>query len=169
MLSLRATSAMNKKTIILLSISIATIVLAGVLYFVLLNQDPTQVSVSTDKQVYRAGDIVHVTIQNLGDRSVDIYCPEFCALGNFPTRVERLSDGQWQYLVGFCPSIEPLFMNRTYDRGYIRHSLSAKKTFELEISNFEDIHLEQDQRLRIVYYLGIIKKPIYSNEFTFKP
>jgi len=62
---------MNNKT--LASISFVVIVLAGVLYVLLLYQDPTQVSVSTDKQVYHTGDTVQVTIQNLGGRSVDIY------------------------------------------------------------------------------------------------
>ncbi len=162
---------MNQKTIILLGISFVAIALAGVLYssWSHVNQDASQVSVSTDKQVYYAGDSVHITIQNLGERSVDIYCPEFCALGNFPTRVERLSEGQWQYLVGFCPSIEPSFMERFHDRGYIRHSLLPRNSFELQISSSETKHLGQDQSLRIVYYLGISKKPIYSNEFTFRP
>lgn len=161
---------MNKNTVSLLIISLVTIFFVVALIFLLpqLNQNTTRVSVSTDRQVYYAGDIVHIAIQNLGDRSVDIFCPEFCALGNFPTRVEHLSNGEWQYLVGFCPSIEPL-MNYIYDRGYVRHSLSAKTSIDLEISNFENIHLEQDQRLRIVYYLGLFKKPIYSNEFTFNP
>ena len=158
---------MNKK--ILVSISFVVIVLAGVLYFLLLYQDPTQVSVSTDKQVYHTGNIVHITIENLGEQSVDIYCPEFCALGNFPTRVEHLYDGEWQYLAGFCPSIEPVLMSGIYERGYIRHSLAARKTFELEISNFETLRLEPGQRLRIAYYLGLFKLPIYSNEFTFMP
>jgi len=157
---------MNNKT--LASISFVVIVLAGVLYVLLLYQDPTQVSVSTDKQVYHTGDTVQVTIQNLGGRSVDFYCLESCALGNFPTRVERLSEGEWQYLAGFCPSIKPLFMNDIYYRGYIRHTLAAKKAFELELTNFEALHLESDQRLRTVYYLGPFKRPIYSNEFTFK-
>jgi hypothetical protein len=163
----RINGAMNKKTI--LSISFVVIVLTGVLCFLLLYQDPSLVSVSTDKQEYYTGDIVQVTIRNHGDRSVDIYCPEFCALGNFPTSVEYLSDGEWQYLAGFCPSIEPVLMNRTYERGYIRHSLAAKKTFNLELANFETLGHTPDRRLHIVYYLGPFKQPIYSNEFTFKP
>ena len=163
----RLNSTMNKK--ILVSISFVATVLAGVLYFLLLYQDPTQVSVSTDKQVYHTGNIVHITIENPGERSVDIYCPAFCSLGNFPTRVEHLTNGEWQYLAGFCPSIEPVFMNSIYKRGYIRHSLAARNTFELEISNFERLRLEPGQRLRIVYYLGLFKQPIDSNEFTFEP
>jgi hypothetical protein len=124
------------------------------------------VSVSTDKQEYYKGDTVHIIIDNQGDHSIDIYCPSWCALGNFPTTVERFSDGQWQYFAGFCPSIEPLFGSGVQEDGFIRHSLAARSSFDLAISNFEALHSEQDEKLRIVYYLGTGKIPIYSNEFN---
>jgi len=133
-----------------------------------INQDISLVSVSTDSQEYHAGDTVHISIQNLGNHSIDIFCPEWCALGNFPTAVERFSNGQWEYYAGFCPSIEPLFGSGLHKGDYIRHTLSAKSAFELEVSNFEALHLQQDEKLRIVYYLEAGKVPIYSNEFIVK-
>jgi len=133
-----------------------------------INQDISLVSVSTDSQEYHAGDTVHISIQNLGNHSIDIFCPEWCALGNFPTAVERFSNGQWEYYAGFCPSIEPLFGSGLHKGDYIRHTLTAKSAFELELSNFEALHLQQDEKLRIVYYLEVGKVPIYSNEFIVK-
>ncbi len=158
---------MITKPRILLSISFVAIILIGALYYRnwRINQVATMVSVSTDKQEYDIGDSVHISIQNLGDRSIDIYCPEFCALGNFPTTVERFSNGQWQHFGGFCPSIKPIFESGIHEGDYIRHTLSAKSSIELEISNLESLYLEQDERLRIVFYLGAEKIPIYSNEF----
>jgi hypothetical protein len=132
------------------------------------SQDISMVSVSTDKQEYHAGDTVHITIQNLGVHSIDIYCPAWCALGNFPTSVEQFSNGQWGYYAGFCPSIEPLFGSGLIKGEYIRHTLSAKGIFELELANLEALQLQQDRVLRIVYYLNAGNVPIYSNEFTIK-
>jgi len=126
----------------------------------------SQVYITTDKQQYRAEETAHISIRNIGDHSIDIFCPAWCALGNFPTTVEKFAYGQWQYFAGFCPSIEPLFGNYVYKDDYVRHELSAGSSFELEISNFDVLHLEPNERLRIVYYLGAQKKPIYSNEFT---
>ena len=128
--------------------------------------DGSLVSVTTDKRQYSAGETALISIRNLGDQAIDIYCPAWCALGNFPTTVEKFTGGQWQYYAGFCPSIEPLFGNNDYKNDYIRHELSAGSSFELEISNFDVLHPEPNERLRIVYYLGAQKKPIYSNEFT---
>ena len=54
------------------------------------------------------GDTLHIRIQNLGDHAIDIFCPAWCVLGNFPSSVEKYSNGQWEYFAGFCPSIEPL-------------------------------------------------------------
>ena len=129
----------------------------------------SQVSVSTDKTEYQVGDAVHVRIQNLGDHAIDIYCPAWCALGNFPTSVEKLTNGQWQYFAGFCPSIEPLFGSGSMKNDYIRHSLSAQGSFELELSNFASLHLQKGERLRIVYYLDAGRVPIYSNVFLVNP
>jgi siroheme synthase (precorrin-2 oxidase/ferrochelatase) len=162
---------MSMKTRILLSIALlVTLLLIGTWYFLTqrISNDGIQVSVSTDEQEYHVGDTVRIHIQNLGDHSVDIYCPGWCALGNFPTTVERSENGQWLYFAGFCPSIEPLFERGINEGNYIRHILSARSSFEVEISNLESLHLEQDERLRIVYYLGAGKKPIYSNEFVVK-
>ena len=132
------------------------------------SRDITTVSVSTDKQEYHSGDTVHIKIQNLGDQSIYIYCPAWCALGNFPTAVENYSDGQWEYYVGFCPSIEPLFGSGQLKGEYIRHTLSAGGTFELVLDNLSALKLQQDEILRIVYYLNAGNVPIYSNEFTVK-
>jgi len=158
---------MNTKVRILLGfVSIAVIIIiASYLFTHRVNQD-TLVSVSTDKQEYYKGDTIHISIDNLGDHSIDIYCPSWCALGNFPTTVERYFDGQWQYFAGFCPSIEPLFRSGVLEGDYIRHTLAARSSFDLAISNFEALHLEQDAWLRIVYYIGIGNIPIYSNEFN---
>lgn len=160
---------MRTKFRILISLGLLVVMITVIGWYLLtqkISPDILLVSVSTDKQEYYAGDIVHISVHNLGDHPIDIFCPEWCALGNFPTTVERFSDGQWQYFAGYCPSIEPLFESDTHEGNYIRHTLSAQSSFELEISNFETLRLEQNDRLRIVYYLGSNKTPIYSNEFT---
>jgi hypothetical protein len=160
----------NTKVRILLIVPLAIIivVLAWYISSRQINQDILLVSITTDRQEYRVGDTVLISIRNLGDHSIDIYCPEWCALGNFPTTVERFANGQWEYFAGFCPSIEPLFGSGLHEGDYIRHTLSARSTFELEISNFEALHLQQDEKLRIVYYLDSGKVSIYSNEFIIK-
>lgn len=127
--------------------------------------DEKGVTVFTDKTEYGAEETVRITIRNAGDQPVDIYCPVFCALGNFPTTVERSVDGGWEYFAGFCPSIEPLFGSGEYEDDFIRHSLAAGDSFELEISGFRAMGLHRDETLRIVYYLGLEKTPIFSKPF----
>lgn len=162
---------MSIKIRILLGILVSIIFLGVGVYFLIwhMNRDASLVTISTDRREYQVGDIVQISIRNQGDHSIDIYCPEFCALGNFPTRVERFMDGGWQYFAGFCPSIEPLFGSGVFKGDYVRHRLSARGSFELEISNFESLHLAQAEKLRIVYLVGLGKKPVYSNEFTVRP
>jgi len=115
------------------------------------------------------GDTLHIRIQNLGDHAIDIFCPAWCVLGNFPSSVEKYSNGQWEYFAGFCPSIEPLFGDYIIKDDYIRHSLSAKSSFELELSNLESLRLQKDEQLRIVYYLDEGRLPLYSNVFFVNP
>lgn len=132
--------------------------------------DLAMMSVSTDRSGYTAGETVHITIQNSGDRPVDVYCPSWCALGNFPTTLERLVDGRWEYFAGFCPSVGSPFENRgTIEGDYIRHSLAPGGAYQLEISNFEALHLQKEEILRIVYYLCGGREPVYSGTFTFSP
>jgi len=133
------------------------------------HQAVSLISVSTDRQEYRVDDTLHISIQNLGDHAIDIFCPAWCALGNFPSAVEKFSNGQWEYFAGFCPSIEPLFGSGFIKDDYIRHSLSAKSSFELELSNLESLRLQKDEQLRIVYYLDEGRVPLYSNVFFVIP
>lgn len=76
---------MNTKARILSGMLLAAAILIIVWYFLTrrINQDVNSVSISTDRQEYQVGDIVRISIQNSGERSVDIYCLESCALGNF--------------------------------------------------------------------------------------
>jgi hypothetical protein len=124
------------------------------------------VTVFTDKTEYGAEETVRIIIRNASNQPVDIYCPVFCVLGNFPTTVERSVDGGWEYFAGFCPSIEPLFGSGEYQDDFIRHSLAAGDSFELEISGFRAMGLHQDETLRIVYYLGEEKTSIFSKSFV---
>ena len=161
----------NSKIKFLLGSILAMIILVVVWCFSLwqTRNDLSLMSVSTDRQEYRVGDTVHISIQNLGDHAIDIFCPAWCALGNFPSSVEKFSNGQWQYFAGFCPSIEPLFGSGVVKGDYIRHSLSAKSSFELELSNLESLRLQKDEQLRIVYYLDEGRVPLYSNVFFVIP
>jgi hypothetical protein len=133
------------------------------------NQDATLISISTDRQAYSLDDTIQFSILNQGDHAIDIYCQQFCALGNFPTAVEKYVNGQWQYALGFCPSIEPLFGSGVPKGEYIMHALPAEGSFELELWNLASLRLGQAERFRILYYVGIAKKPVYSNEFTVRP
>lgn len=141
-------------------------------FFIMLamnNREAELLSVSTDKSAYEADEPVHIFIENFTRHAVNIYCPAWCALGNFPTQVERYREGGWEYFLGFCPSIEPLFGSGTYTGKYIRHQLGAGEVFELAISGFESAELTENDRLRIVYYVGFARRPVYSNEFTVGP
>jgi hypothetical protein len=161
----------SRKTRILLGILIIILFLSVGLYFLIwrINQDATLLSISTDRQAYSLDDTIQVSIKNRGDHAIDIYCQQFCALGNFPTAVEKVANGQWQAAIGFCPSIEPLFGSRVYKGDYIIHMLPAKGVFALELSNLAALRLEQAERFRILYHVGFTKKPVYSNEFTIGP
>jgi hypothetical protein len=157
----------RRNGILLFIVSAATVLIAG--WLLLAQRPPTDlsgVSVFTDKLEYRVDETIWITIQNQGDHLVDVYCPIFCELGNFPTTVEGLIEGRWEYVTGFCPSIEPLSGNGDYEDGYYRHPLAAGGSFELEISGFTAVGLQPDKPLRIVYYLGAERTPVYSNEFT---
>lgn len=160
---------MNTKVRSLLIIAFGIVILMGTGYLLvkLIAPDLTVMFVSTDQQEYAVEDTVHIRIQNRGDYPVDIYCPERCALGNFPTTIERLINGQWHSFATFCPSLQPIFERGVHEGDYVRHTLSTRSSFELEIS-MKYLRLEQDERLRIVYYLGATKVPIYSNEFGVK-
>jgi hypothetical protein len=162
---------MSRKTRILLGILTAIFFLGAGLVFLAwrFNQDAALISISTDRQAYSLDDTIQVSLQNRSDHAIDIYCQQFCALGNFPTAVEKLANGQWQVAIGFCPSIEPLFGSRVYKGDYIIHTLPAKGSFALELSNLAALRLGQAERFRILYDVGFTKKPVYSNEFTISP
>jgi hypothetical protein len=167
----RQDQIMSSKIRILWGMTIATLLLGAGLFFLFrhLSQDAALISISTDRQSYRLDDTIQVSIRNQGKHPIDIYCQQFCALGNFPTEVEQYSNGQWQYSIGFCPSIEPLFGSGEAKGSYILHTLSAKDAFELELENLTSLRLEQAERYRLVYYVGFTKIPVYSNEFTIGP
>ncbi len=160
---------MSTKTRILLGAIFFTVILIGVRYFLdqQNNQYVSQVSISTDKQEYSVGNTIHIRIQNMGDRPIYIYCLEQpCALSNFPTTVERFANGQWEDFGGLCVRSEQLFeQDMVSDGNYIRHTLSARNSFELVVSA---LFLEQDERVRVIYYVGPGRKSIYSNEFIVK-
>jgi hypothetical protein len=133
------------------------------------HEDFTKLEISTDQQEYQVGEIIQVHIQNWDDHTIDIYCPMNCDLGNFPTTVEKYQDGEWEYLAGFCPSIEPLFGNYQYEGDFIIHSLAPGSSYDLELTNLEALHLKEDVKLRIMYYLNSGRSTIYSSDFTVKP
>lgn len=128
-------------------------------------RDEKGVTVLTDKTEYGAEETVRIIIRNASNQPVDIYCPVFCALGNFPTTVEHSVDGGWEYFAGFCPSIESRFGSGEYADDAIRRSLAARDSFKLKISGFRAMGLHRDETLRIVYYLGEEKTSIFSKSF----
>ncbi len=83
--------------------------------------------------------------------------------------MEKLTNEEWVYYAGFCPSIEPLFGDYQYEDGYIIHSLQPGDSYELEISNLETLQPKEQLRLRIMYFLKGGRGAIYSDEFTVKP
>lgn len=81
---------MNTKVSILLSlVCIAVIIFIAPFLFTRGVYQDTLVSVLTDKQEYYKRHTIHIDINNLGDHSIDIDCPSWRALGNFPAMVER--------------------------------------------------------------------------------
>ncbi len=161
---------MKTRSLILLIILIGVFILVvGGIFFIMTDEDIEKVLITTDKRDYQVGETIQIRIQNWDDRTIDIYCPLTCALGNFPTTVEKLTNEQWDYYVGFCPSIEPLFGDYPSVDGYIIHSLPPGDSYELEISNLEALQLKEQVHLRIIYYLNGGRTTISSDEFTVKP
>lgn len=163
---------MRKRNLILVSIGLAIILLAAVCYtgWSWFNEDDgIKILIETDKNEYRVGDTVHIRITNFEDHTIEIYCPMNCALGNFPTTVERYNNDDWEYFAGFCPSIEPLLGNYPTKKGYIIHPLEPGMSYDLEISNFEDLGIQNAEQLRIMYYLNAGRTTILSAPFTMLP
>ena len=159
----------GKIILALVLLGVTILVVGGWFIYQFFNEDFTMLEISTNKQEYQVGEIIHIHIQNWDDHTIDIYCPMNCALGNFPTTVEKFQDGEWEYLAGFCPSIEPLFGDYKYEGDYIIHSLEPGSSYDLEISNLEALHLQGEEKLRIMYYLNSGRSTIYSGDFTVKP
>jgi hypothetical protein len=153
--------------IIFLGILMIVFVWVDFLYFN--DEDGLKVLISTDKTAYQEGETIHIRIENWDDHTIKLYCPMNCALGNFPTSVEQFKDGEWEYLAGFCPSIEPLFGSYDYEGDYIVHSLAPGNSFELEISNLEALHLQDEVTVRIMYYIERGRGALYSAPFIVKP
>jgi hypothetical protein len=133
------------------------------------HEDFTMLEISTNQQEYEVGEIIQVHIQNWDDHTIDIYCPMNCALGNFPTTVEKYQDGEWEYLAGFCPSVEPLFGNYKVEGDYIIHSLEPGSSYNLQLSNLEALHPQKSEQMRIMYYLNGGRSTVYSSPFTVTP
>jgi len=161
---------MKIRSLILLIILIGVFILVvGGILFIMTHEDIEKVLITTDKRDYQVGETIQIRIQNWDDRTIDIYCPLTCALGNFPTTVEKMTNEEWGYYVGFCPSIEPLFGDYPSEDGYIIHSLPPGDSYALEISNLETLQLKERVHLRIMYFLKGGRTTIYSDEFTVKP
>jgi hypothetical protein len=162
---------MRKRIFILITISLGIILLAfiALIAWSWFNDDGIKILIATDKTEYSVGETVHIRITNYEDHTVDIYCPMTCALGNFPTTVERLGNEDWEYFAGFCPSIDPLFGNYPTKKDFIIHSLDPGQSFDLEISNFEALHIQKVEQLRIMYYTNTGTSTILSAPFTMKP
>jgi hypothetical protein len=148
---------------------IVLLIAGGFLLDQLVHEDFYKILISTDKVSYQAGETIHVRIENFDERTIDIYCPMNCALGNFPTTLEKYQEGDWEYYAGFCPSIEPLFGDYPQKDGYIIHSLSPGEIFTLELTNLESLSLRSEARVRIMYYLNGGRGAIYSPDFTVGP
>lgn len=164
--------SMLRGTRLLLLILFAALLIAGTLFWWTGRAcpDTAMVSITTDRQEYTMDDTVSVTIQNTGQDPVSIYCPSWCALGNFPTAVERLVDGRWEYSLGFCPSIgSPLENRGTPDGDFIRHTLPPGGSFRPELTNLGSLRHGGNGTYRIVYYLCGGREPEYSNPFTIRP
>jgi hypothetical protein len=162
---------MKTRTIILILIPAGLLVAAGLFIGVsLFKEDSQKILISTDRDEYKVGETVRIQITNYEDHPVQIYCPMTCALGNFPTTVEKAVDnGEWEYLAGFCPSITPLFGDYQTDGDFIVHPLAAGESYHLEISNFAALGLQQAEQLRIMYYLDSPHTTILSAPFTMNP
>jgi hypothetical protein len=157
---------------VLVSLTLAGLIIAVAWYWSggIACSDASVVSVSTDRTAYTVGETVHITIRNNGSRPADIYCPSWCALGNFPTAVERRVAGRWEYFAGFCPSIGSPFENRGTPEGdFIRHSLVPGASFEVGIGNLDAFRLEGEEDFRIVYYVCGGREPVYSGGFSLRP
>jgi hypothetical protein len=163
---------MTSKTHVYLLLILAALLLAGGWYLWAASacRDQSLIAVSTDRPGYSSGETVHISVTNNGDRPVDIYCPSWCALGNFPTALERFVDGRWVYSNGFCPSIgSPLEQRGVLEGDSIRHTLPPGGSFHPELSNLGALRLDREERYRIVYHVCGGREPVYSGVFTISP
>jgi hypothetical protein len=157
----------NRKFIILgLLISIIILQLACSTLFSF-DEQVVQLLISTDKDTYQVGETIHVNIVNYSDRTIDIYCPMNCALGNFPTTVGRFEDGGWVTLAGFCPSIEPILGDYPLKGEFIVHPLAPGDGYDLELTNLDALRGEQN--LQVMYNLEGGRAAIYSSPFAVNP
>ena len=163
---------MSKTIKVILSLVLLAVIILVIgwgLLSLLFKENFIKLLISTDKQEYQVGETIHIHIQNWDDHTIDIYCPMNCALGNFPTTVEKFHNGEWEYLAGFCPSIEPLLGNYKNEGAYIIHPLAPGSSYDLQITNLEALRLQGNEKMRIMYYLNRGRSTIYSNDFTVKP
>ncbi len=134
---------MRYRNILLIVIAAGMLVVGAWLILVVLFSDhPIKVEISTDKTAYHSGETIQVHIKNWDDHSFEILSPSVCALGNFPTTLEKFNGSDWEYFATFCPSIEPLFGPVSTKGEYIVHPLSPGQTYDLELSNSGALELE---------------------------
>jgi hypothetical protein len=160
------------RSILLIIVAVGLLAIVAVWYITLhmWNEQVYKIDIATDKSEYQAGETVHIRITNYEDHTVEILCPNTCALGNFPTTLEKtINDEEWDSFAVFCPSIEPLFGEYETQGDYIVHPLTASDSYDLEISNFEAFHLKKAEQLRILYYLDSGHTTILSAPFTMNP
>ena len=91
-----------------------------------INQEVNSVSVSTDKQEYQAGDIVHISIRNSGDRPIGINCPMWCALATFPRRLRSRWMARGSTLLAFAPALS-LCLGAVFTQATISGTLCLPK------------------------------------------
>jgi hypothetical protein len=162
---------MQENLFTLLLVFTAVLVTGGLYWWTEMRcPDPRMVTITTDRPEYTLGETVEISIRNTGDGPVDIFCPSSCALGNFPTAMERLVDGRWEYSSGFCPSIgSPLENRGTVEGDFIRHTLAPGGSFQVGLSNLGAMRLDGEESFRVVYSLCHGRVPVYSGVFTIRP
>jgi len=131
----------------------------------------TQVIITTDKTEYKQGDIVIITIQNKGRKTVEVCGLLRCAgLATLHTNVEEYKEGEWRVITGYCPTVGfKRKKNSIVKDDLLCYSLAPKDLLTFSIPSFlSDYKIDESKRVRVVYYVDNKENPIYSNEFIIK-
>lgn len=132
----------------------------------------SQITVTTDRTWYRQGDTVLVTIRNRGSHEVEVYVPDFCAIGNFAALIQVRSEDGWRgnSAHGAYAASLPATIDFSISGPGVRTMLAPASSLVMRLPDIR-LHGSRagEQTMRVAFYVIDRKHLVYSNEFTVAP